>query len=170
MNLILCGMPGVGKTTVGRKIAELSARRWYDTDDVIVERFGKISEIFACRGEAYFRKIETETTRELSAMDGLVISVGGGLVLKAENVDLLRANGKIVYLRASLSTLASRLKADGERPLLSGAEALSDKLKTMMQSRTPVYESVADFALDIDGKTPEYVAREILEKVEKIKK
>ena len=133
MNLILCGMMGAGKTTVGMKIAELSDRRWYDTDEVIVEKYGKIPEIFARYGEAHFRMLETETVRSFSAMDGLVLSVGGGLVLKAENTEILRKNGKIVYLRASLQTLAARLKADGERPLLSGAESLQDKLERLLK-------------------------------------
>lgn len=168
MNLILCGMPGAGKTTVGRKIAELSARRWYDTDEVITERFGKIPEIFARYGEGHFRALETETTRELSAMDGLVISVGGGLVLKAENVDLLRENGKIIYLRASLQTLASRLKADGERPLLNQEKDMRKRIEELLCVRAPVYENVATVVTDVDGKPPEEIAHEILEKVGKI--
>lgn len=168
MNLILCGMPGAGKTTVGRKIAELSARRWYDTDEVITERFGKIPEIFVRYGEGYFRALEMETTRELSAMDGLVISVGGGLVLKAENVDLLRENGKIIYLRASLQTLASRLKADGERPLLNQEKDMRKRIEELLCARAPVYENVATVVTDVDGKKPEEIAREILEKVGKI--
>ena len=98
MNLILCGMMGAGKTTVGIKIAETVGLRWYDTDDVIVENHGKISDIFKRYGEEYFRKLETETVAKLSKKDGLVISVGGGLVLKEENVELLKRNGKIVYL------------------------------------------------------------------------
>ena len=84
MNLILCGMMGAGKTTVGVEVARLTGWRCLDTDALIEERYGKISEIFKARGEAYFRGLEAETVKELSKQDGLVISVGGGLVLKEE--------------------------------------------------------------------------------------
>ena len=163
MNLILCGMMGAGKTTIGIKIAELTGRRWYDTDGVIVDRHGKISDIFEYYGEAHFRKIETEIVKDLAQKDGLVISTGGGLVLKKENNALLQENGKIVFLRASVETLAKRLKVDGERPLLqTSTENLRDRLERLLKERAPVYEHVADFAVDVDGKTPETIAEEII--------
>ena len=84
MNIILCGMMGAGKTTVGIKIAERTDKRWYDTDGIIVDRYGKISDIFEFYGEEHFRKIETDVVKELAAQDHLVISTGGGLVLKSE--------------------------------------------------------------------------------------
>ena len=162
MNIILCGMMGVGKTTVGVKIAERSRRRWCDTDDLIVEKHGKISDIFARYGEEYFRDLETETVRGLSQEDGLVISVGGGLVLKKENNELLKANGKIIFLRATVQTLLSRLQADTSRPLLQNfAETLEEKLTRLLKERTPVYESVADYIVDVDEKNPTEIAEEI---------
>ena len=85
MNLILCGMMGAGKTTIGIKIAEITGRRWYDTDELIVDKYGKIADIFEYYGEPHFRKLETEIVKELAQKDGLVISTGGGLVLKKEN-------------------------------------------------------------------------------------
>ena len=109
MNLILCGMMGSGKTTVGIKIAEITGRRWYDTDGCIVDKHGKISDIFEYYGEAHFRKLETEVVKELAKQDELIISSGGGLVLKEENNKLLQENGKIIFLRASLDTLLKRL-------------------------------------------------------------
>ena len=163
MNLILCGMMGAGKTTIGIKIAELTGRRWYDTDGLITDKHGKISDIFEYYGEAHFRKIETEIVKDLAQKDGLVISTGGGLVLKKENNALLQENGKIVFLRASVETLAKRLKVDGERPLLqTSTENLRDRLERLLKERAPVYEHVADFAVDVDGKTPETIAEEII--------
>ena len=163
MNLILCGMMGAGKTTIGIKIAELTGRRWYDTDGLIVDKHGKISDIFEYYGEIYFRKLETEIVMELAQKDNLVISTGGGLVLKKENNALLQKKGKIVFLRATLNTLASRLKVDGERPLLqTSAENLRERLARLMKERTPIYERVADYIIDVDGKTPEEIAREIV--------
>ena len=163
MNIILCGMMGAGKTTIGIKIAEISGLRWYDTDGLIVDRHGKISDIFEYYGEAHFRKLETEIVKELAVKDGLVISTGGGLVLKKENNELLQANGKIVFLRASLETLAKRLRVDGERPLMrTSTENIRDRLARLLQERTPVYEQAADYIVDVDMKTPEQIAKEIL--------
>ena len=163
MNLVLCGMMGAGKTTIGIKIAELTGRRWYDTDGVIVDRHGKISDIFEYYGEAHFRKLETEVTKELSQMDNLIISTGGGLVLKSENNALLKANGKIVFLRASFETLSKRLIVDGTRPLLQAStESLRDRLARLLKERSPIYEHVADYIVDVDGKTPEAIAKEIV--------
>ena len=163
MNLILCGMMGAGKTTIGIKIAELTGRRWYDTDGMIVDRHGKISDIFEYYGEAHFRKLETGVVKELSQKDGLVISTGGGLVLKSENNAILKENGVIVFLRASLETLNKRLIVDGTRPLLQAStESISDRLERLMEERTPVYEHVADYIVDVDGKTPEAIAQEIV--------
>ena len=170
MNLVLCGMMGAGKTTIGIKIAEITGRRWYDTDGVIVDKHGKISDIFEYYGEAHFRKLETEVIKELAAMDNLVISTGGGLVLKSENNALLKQNGKIVFLRASLETLACRLHVDGTRPLLqTSTESIRDRLSRLMKERMPVYEHVADYVVDVDGKTPEQIAREIVDVVEENK-
>lgn len=161
MNLILCGMMGAGKTTVGIKIAETVGLRWYDIDDVIVENHGKISDIFKRYGEEYFRKLETETVAKLSQKDGLVISVGGGLVLKEENVELLKRNGRIVYLRAGLETLERRLSTDSTRPLLqTDGETLRERLTRLLKERAPIYERVADYIVDVDGKTPEKIAAE----------
>ncbi len=163
MNLILCGMMGAGKTTIGIKIAKLTGRRWYDTDELIVDRHGKISDIFEYYGEAHFRKLETEIVKEIAQKDRLVISTGGGLVLKKENNELLQKNGKIIFLRATLETLAKRLKVDGNRPLLqTSTESIRDRLSRLLIERSPVYEHVADYIVDVDGKTPEQIAAEIV--------
>ena len=169
MNLILCGMMGAGKTTVGIKIAELTGRRWYDTDEVIVDRYGKISDIFEYYGEAHFRRLETDVVKELAKQDDLVLSTGGGLVLKKENNAVLQENGKIVFLRAKLETLAERLKVDGNRPLLqTSTESIRDRLEKLMKERAPVYEHVADYTVDVDGKTPLDLAKEIIKMVDGI--
>ena len=163
MNLILCGMMGSGKTTVGVKIAARTSLRWYDTDELIVDKYGKISDIFEYYGEPHFRKLETEIVRELAQKDGLVISTGGGLVLKKENNELLQQNGKIVFLRATLETLAGRLKVDGTRPLLqTSAETIRGRLMRLLQERAPIYELVSDYTVDVDGKNPEEIAEEII--------
>ena len=167
MNLILCGMMGAGKTTVGIKIAEKLGWRWYDTDEVIAQQYGKISDIFEDKGEEYFRGLETQTVKSLSAETDLVISVGGGLVLRAENVELLKQNGKIFFLRAKKQTLLARLQGNKERPLLQGEESLEDKIDRLLSTREAIYEKAADYVVDVDEKSPDKIADEILAKIAK---
>ena len=163
MNLVLCGMMGAGKSTIGVKVAELTGRRWYDTDGVISDRHGKISDIFEYYGEQHFRKLETEVVKELARQDNLVISTGGGLVLKNENNAELQKNGKIIFLRATLKTLNKRLVVDGTRPLLQAStESISDRLSKLLKERAPIYEHVADYIVDVDDKTPLEIAKEIV--------
>ncbi|MCI8343350.1 MAG: shikimate kinase [Clostridia bacterium] len=162
MNIVLCGMMGVGKTSVGIQIAKLTGRRWFDTDVVISDRHGKISDIFEYYGEAHFRALETDVVRELIKLDGLVISTGGGLVLQPENSEMLKQNGVIVFLRAGFETLISRVRADESRPLLKDTGRTAETLGQLLSVRTPIYEHVADRIVDTDGKTVEEVAREIL--------
>ena len=169
MNIVLCGMMGVGKTTVGKWLARSLGLRWVDTDECIVEKHGEISTIFERFGEEYFRALETEIVKELVQEDGLVLSVGGGLVLKEENVSLLKCNGKIVYLRASVETLTERLTADTTRPLLkTDGESLSERIEKILTARAPIYEGVADFTVDVDGKTSEETVDEIMMKLDKM--
>ena len=164
MVLVLYGMMGVGKTTVGRKIAELLGYGWYDTDDLIVNQYGQISEIFEYYGEQYFRRLETDIIKELFNRDGVIISTGGGLVLEKENAEFLKDKGIMVFLRANVETLTDRLKADTGRPLLQGsAENLQTKLSKLLEQRTPIYELVSDFVVDVDGKTVEEIACEIIQ-------
>ncbi len=162
MNIVLCGMMGVGKSTIGIKIAELTGRRWIDTDGIITARYGRISDIFEYYGEGHFRELETEITREFAKQDGLVISTGGGLVLNYENSELLKKNGKLFFLRASLQTILDRVYADETRPLLRGADNAEERLKGLLAARLPVYEHVADHIIDTDDKSVEQTAAEIL--------
>ena len=167
MNLILCGMMGAGKTSVGIRLAERAGRRWVDTDTLIEEKYGGISEIFYRFGEAYFRQVEMEITRGFREMDDLVISVGGGLVLSEENVSLLKKNGKMVYLRGAVETLVGRLAGDKTRPLLRADDvSLTGQVEKILLARAPIYERVADFTVEIDGKTPENIAVEIMSKLQ----
>lgn len=162
MNIVLCGMMGVGKSSVGVRIAELTGRMWYDTDVVITDRHGRISDIFEYYGEPHFRALETEIVRELSGKDKLVISTGGGLVLKPENSELLKQNGRIFFMRATFETLLKRVRADETRPLLKNTGKTAEALGRLLAERTPIYEHVADYIVDTDGKSVDEVAREIV--------
>lgn len=163
MNLVLCGMMGAGKTTVGKHLAKRIGRQLVDTDNVITERYGDIPSIFQHSGEAHFRTLEKQIVAELSLQDGLIISTGGGLVLQKENVEKLKQKGELIYLQASVETLSKRVKADGARPLLqSETESVNARLSKLLTERKPVYEQVADHIVDVDEKTPEKIADEII--------
>ncbi len=162
MNIILCGMMGVGKSSVGIHVAKLTRRRWYDTDIMIGDRYGKISDIFEFYGEAHFRSLEAQIVRELAKQDELVISTGGGLVLIHENCERLKQNGKIFFLRASFETLLQRVRADDSRPLLKDTGKTAERLGALLAERTPIYESVADYIVDTDNKGLDEVAAEIV--------
>lgn len=161
MNVVLCGMMGAGKTTVGIQLAKRIGKQFVDTDAVITQRYGDIASIFASYGEAHFRKIEREVVTKLSSKSNLIISTGGGVVLEEKNTLALKQQGKIFFLRAKIPTLVNRLKKDTTRPLLQG-ENLEDKLSHLLSSRAPIYESSSDYTIDVDGKTPSQIAEEII--------
>lgn len=169
MNIVLCGMMGVGKSTVGIKVAELTRRRWFDTDTVIADRHGRISDIFEYYGEAHFRELEAEVIRKLSKEDELVISTGGGSMMNHENCELLKQNRKIFFLKASVETLLKRVLIDETRPLLR-VNSTDERLKELLAERTPVYEHVADYVVATDDRTPDEVAEEIVSLLQKAKK
>ncbi|MDE5943133.1 MAG: shikimate kinase [Clostridia bacterium] len=159
MNIVLAGMPGSGKSTVADLLAK-HGKTVFDTDALIVEEHGKISEIFEDFGEEYFRRLETETVKKLCALDGIVIATGGGCLLKEENVKYLKGVGKIVYLRARSETLIKRVQGDTTRPLLAGN--IEEQIKRLYKERAAIYEGAADIIIDTDGLSPEQTIQRIL--------
>lgn len=142
-NIVFIGMPGCGKSTVGKIIAEKFSKEFIDTDAEIVRISGrKIPQIFAEDGEKVFREIETEAVKETGKKLGCVIATGGGVVLKKINRDALKQNGIIIYLKRELSDLA----VDG-RPLSAGDNAV----EKLYNERKEIYESFADFTVDVSG-------------------
>ena len=160
MNIVLCGMMGCGKTTVAAALSRLTGMEQTDTDAVIVKKYGRIADIFEKYGEEHFRSLETDTVKELSSRDGLIIATGGGCVLSEKNVRLLKRNGKIFFLRTSEGELIRRLEGDTERPLLAGGAAR--RVKELLPARTPKYIAAADFVVDTDGLSPEKKKKNIL--------
>ena len=156
-------MMGCGKTTVGKLLAERLGWFSVDTDEWIERNFGPIDRIFEEYGEPYFRDLESLGAVAIKGLESeTVVSVGGGFVLQKENVECLSRIGKIVYLRASKETLARRLSGGESRPLLKGGN-LAAKVEELLIQRSGVYESVCDYAVDVDEKTPAEIADEILE-------
>lgn len=156
MNTVLCGMMGCGKTSVAAVFAE-EGKKVIDTDALIVGRYGSIDKIFSVYGEEYFRDIESKITAEVArGYDDAVISLGGGCVLREENVKNLKATGRIFYLRTKAETIIKRLKGDSTRPLLQGG--LEERVKSILAARAHIYEQAADYTVDTDNLTPAQVA------------
>ena len=153
-NIVLTGMPGSGKSVVSAALEEITGRPAVDTDRLIVEKAGmEIPEIFRRFGEKHFRDLESEVIRELAPDGGRIISTGGGAVLRAENVEALRMNGRLFLLDRPLDEL---LPTD-DRPLADSRE----KIERLYRERTPVYRASADEVVPVAG-TPEDVAKEII--------
>lgn len=141
-NIVLIGMPGCGKSTIGKLLAEKCNRDFVDADAKIEEKAGmSIPEIFQEQGEAGFRRIETEVLSELGQKSALVIATGGGCVTKAENYNFLHQNGTIYWLQRDIQALPTE-----GRPL-----SLSGKLEEMYRIRKPLYESFADCIISNTG-------------------
>ena len=153
---------GAGKTTVGKKLAQLVKHDFLDTDQQIEEKEGiTISQIFHQKGEEYFRKLETECIScLLKECRGKVIAVGGGLPLREENRKYLKELGRVVYLKATPETIYKRVKKDTSRPLLQTAN-LKEKVRRMMEEREPFYTQIADLILTIDNKNIDQIISEI---------
>ncbi len=156
-NVFLIGMPGCGKSTVARVYDRKCHEQTYDTDAIIASRYGDITKIFATRGEKYFRDLETEVLKWVNDTENdCFISVGGGCVLREENVRIMKSDGnRVIYLRTQLPTLERRLKNDTSRPLLQGN--LHERLQKLYAERAAIYESVADIIVDTEGLTAEQV-------------
>ena len=156
-SVALIGMPGSGKSTVGRLLADKLGKKLTDTDEEIVRRAGKtVPEIFQTQGERAFRDLESEVIRHLSLSGGGVIATGGGAILRKENVDALRSNGVLIFLDRPLSELTPT----SDRPL-SDRE---DKLRALYREREPLYRAAADLTVPVRG-TPENTLFEIMEKL-----
>lgn len=153
---------GAGKSTVARMLSEQLGWPLLDTDRAVEQRCGRtIPEIFAQDGEASFRAAETRALEDVARLMGpIVVSVGGGAVRAEVNRRLMRAAGTVVWLRAQPATLAARVGTGRGRPLLAGSGAdVEAELARLAEERRPLYEEVADIALDVDGMTSREVAR-----------
>ncbi len=148
-HLILVGLPGVGKTTIGRAAARQLSRKFLDFDEEIEKRSGmNVREIFRLKGEEHFRALEFALTKELSGSGGMVLSPGGGWITQTDSVELLRSAGRIIYLRASPEAVAKRLKRVETRPLLAGRDPVV-ALRELYAKRRALYET-ADIVLDTE--------------------
>ena len=161
-HIFLIGFMGTGKSTVARELARLSGTDVCEMDEQIEADNGmSIKEIFSRYGESLFRELETEMCRRFAELPPAVVSCGGGVAMRPENVALLKASGIVVLLKAAPETVYERVKDSDTRPLLNGQMRV-DAIRDLMEQRRAAYESACDLAVDTDRKTPEEIAREIL--------
>lgn len=162
-NFVLVGFMGCGKSTVGRRLASTTGHRFVDTDDLVVKDQGKtIPAIFAEQGEEGFRDIEKNVIADLVGVAGIVLSTGGGAILREANRESLKKIGIVIWLDAEPDVLFERAIRSGRRPLLQTADPRAS-FDSLLASRRAVYESLADIRFDSTGIQHDEVARKILE-------
>ena len=166
-NIYLTGFSGTGKSTVGNVLAIMTGKDFVDVDLVIEEIEGKsIPDIFALKGEEYFRSVETKCLREVAARSEIIVSTGGGVPVLDQNIEIMEDSGAIVWLKATPETILARLSEQSEetgvqnnRPMLVSQQPL-ERIAKLLKSRQIAYRK-SDLSVDTDGKNPETVAKEI---------
>ena len=167
-NIYLVVPMGAGKSTVGRLLARRLSKRFVDTDHEIEKRNGvTIPVIFEIEGEDGFRRREQEVLTDLTQEQGLVLSTGGGIVLRPENREALRNHGFVVYLNARPELLAERTKHDRSRPLLNVEDPLT-RLRQLHAGRDPLYREVAHAIVETGRGAPQQVVQAILAEITRI--
>ena len=164
--IFFTGFMGSGKTTISRSLSRKCAMRWTDTDQEIVKRSGRqINDIFAEDGEEAFRRMETDILRQIASEPGdCIISCGGGIILKEENISIMHQYGDVVYLRAKPETIYERVRYSDSRPLLNGHMEVG-YIADLMAKRLPFYKAAATLTVDVDGREIYQIAGEIRSKL-----
>jgi shikimate kinase len=164
MNIVLIGYRGSGKSTLGKVLASQLGRRMVSTDQEIIRRAGtSISDIVAAHGWDYFRDLETAVCQDLAGQDELVVDTGGGAILRAQNVDVLKRNGRLIWLTASVETIAARIGGDMQRPSLTGRQSHVEEIREVLIERMPKYRAAADVTIATDGRSIDDLAATILQ-------
>lgn len=165
MNVILIGMMGSGKTTVGERLAEKLFWRFFDSDRVLEnEQKTTIEAIFETKGEPFFRQIEKDLMKRLGKVDRAIIATGGGAACQEDNWNAWRQNGKTVWLQARPETIHQRIRPQSGpvRPLLKGNLLAIEKISEILKSREDFYRR-ADLALEMDQMAPDEAADKIIQ-------
>ena len=163
MNIVLIGYRGTGKSTVAKILGQRLKRAVMSTDTEIVKEAGQsIPQIVEQFGWDHFRELETQMCRKLHDQTNLVIDTGGGLILKEENVNIIKANSTIFWLTAEVPTIVKRISGDTQRPSLSGTKTFVEEIEDILNERTPKYQAAANHVIPTDRTTPHQIAEAIL--------
>ena len=170
MNIVLIGYRGTGKSTLGKIVADRLHRQLISTDQEIVRRTGSsIPDIVAAHGWDYFRDLETAVCQDLAGRDNLVIDTGGGAILRQQNVDVFKRNGRLIWLTASVDTIAARIGGETQRPSLTGTKSHVDEIRDVLSERVPKYQAAADLTIDTDGRSIDELASFIVHSFASVK-
>ncbi len=162
-NIFLTGFMGTGKSTIAEEISRQTKMAQMEMDEEIVKREGmSINDIFEKYGEAYFRDLESNLLIELESKAGMVVSCGGGVVMRRENVEHMRKSGGIILLTASAETIYRRVRNSKDRPILNDHMNV-EFISGLMEKRREAYEAAADFIVETDGKTVLQICEKIRE-------
>ena len=166
MNIVLIGYRGTGKSAVSRVLAKRLRRELVSTDAEVVKRAGvPIPKIVEQHGWEHFRDLESAVCRDLGGRDHLIIDTGGGAILRPQNVELLKKNGRFWWLTAGVDTIVRRIGHDTQRPSLTGTRSFLDEVSEVLAERVPKYQAAADWTIATEGLTVQEVAERILREV-----
>ena len=164
MNIVLIGYRGTGKSVVGEILAARLRMQCIGMDVEIVKRAGmSIPEIVEKYGWQKFRDIESEEARKLAGLDNIVIDTGGGVIERPENIEALKTNSRIFWLKASVDVIVSRIQGDTERPALTAGKTFTEEVTEVLERRIPKYKNSAQYEIDTDDLTPDQVADRVIE-------
>lgn len=163
MNIILIGMRGSGKTTVAKQLAKKLNKEYKEMDElIVVKKSMSIPEIVEKHGWDYFRDLESEIVQELCQQDNIIISCGGGVVVRPKNITILKKNGKLFWLQVSVETLLKRIGDDANRPSLTGKASRKEDMEEVLQQRYELYKNAADVIIDTEKMNAKEVADTII--------
>lgn len=159
MNIVLIGYRGTGKSSVATVLANRLGWERVSTDAEIVARAKQsIPEIVQAFGWEYFRDLESEICREVGGKDRLVIDTGGGAILRPQNVEALKVNGRLFWLTAEIPTIETRIGGDTQRPSLTGSKSFIEEIADVLEERRPKYRAAADHVIPTDQQSVTHVA------------
>jgi len=166
MNIILIGMRGSGKSTIGKILSKKTGKTFYDLDTLLVQKNDmSIPEMIKKFDWEYFRNKESEIAKEISKINNAVIATGGGIILRQKNITELKRNGKFIYLHTSVEEIIKRIGNDTNRPALTKNNKLEDELVEVLEQRQKIYEQTADITIETNNKFPKLIAEEIIQKI-----
>lgn len=163
MNIVLIGYRGTGKSVIGAILAKRTGMRLISMDAEIVKKAGMpINEIVEQFGWPGFRDRESAEAGELAKLDNIIIDTGGGVIERGENIETLRKNGCMIWLKASVETIVARIENSAERPTLTPGKTFTEEVAEVLERRSPKYRTAARYEIDTDDLTPQQIASRII--------
>jgi len=166
MNIILIGMRGSGKSTIGKLLAKKLDKQFYDMDSLLEKKVRMtLPEYVKQLGWESFRDKESEVAEEVSHLTNVIIATGGGVILREKNINALKTNGKFIFLKTSIIQMLNRIGDAKNRPSLTKRNTLEEELEEIWKQRKSLYEQTADITIETDDKTTDEITKEIIKQL-----